>query len=76
MELVASQILQDGIDNPALVDEIYLQVMMQCTANDKASPDEGFPAFRAVATRPVRVSPYKHGREGGLMDVRPSYRPR
>ena len=47
MELVASQILQDGIDNPALVDEIYLQVMMQCTANDKASPDEGFPAFRA-----------------------------
>ena len=36
-ELLASQILQDGIDTPEIVDEIYAQCMIQCTMNKTAS---------------------------------------
>ena len=36
-ELLASQIIQDGIDNPELCDEIYLQVVMQIINNSSPS---------------------------------------
>ena len=41
-EMLASEVLSEGLENPELVDEIYIQVMKQCTRNTTRSLRRGW----------------------------------
>ena len=47
-EMLASEVLNEGLENPELCDEIYIQIIKQCSRNTTRSLRKGFQLLNFV----------------------------